>query len=41
MVHREEEPPGANEGALRIIRNVLGGEVLPLQEVTAKYLSPG
>jgi nicotinamidase-related amidase len=38
MVHREKEPPGAKECALRIIRSVLGGEVLPLKEVTAKYL---
>jgi nicotinamidase-related amidase len=38
MVHREKEPPGAKEGALRIIRNVLRGEVIPLNEVTAKYL---
>jgi nicotinamidase/pyrazinamidase len=38
MVHREKEPPGAQECALRIIRNVLRGEVLPLREVTAKYL---
>src|SRR5262245_60667724 len=38
MVHREKEPPGAKECALRIIKSVLGGEVLPLREVTAKYL---
>jgi len=38
IVHREEEPAGAKEGALRIIRNVLKGEVLPLEQVTAKYL---
>jgi nicotinamidase-related amidase len=38
MVHREKEPPGAQECALRIIRNVLRGEVLSLREVTAKYL---
>ena len=38
MVHREKEPPGAQECALRIIRSVLRGEVLPLHEVTAKYL---
>jgi nicotinamidase-related amidase len=38
IVHREKEPPGAKEGALRIIRSVLRGEVLPLNEVTAKYL---
>src|SRR5439155_23218480 len=37
MVHREKEPPGAQECALRIIGNVRRGEVLPLHEVTAKY----
>ncbi|MFB3885121.1 MAG: isochorismatase family cysteine hydrolase [Thermodesulfobacteriota bacterium] len=41
MVHREEEPPGAHEGALRIIRNVLKGEILPLDQVISKYLKPG
>jgi hypothetical protein len=40
MVHREKEPPGAKEGALRIIRNVLKGEVLPLAEIQATYLKP-
>ena len=40
MVHREKEPPGAKEGALRIIRNVLQGEVSPLEQVTVKYLRP-
>ncbi len=40
MVHREEEPPGAQEGALRIIKNVLKGEVLPLDQVISKYLKP-
>jgi hypothetical protein len=38
MVHREKEPPGAKEGALRIIRSVLKGEVLPLAEIREKYL---
>ncbi len=38
IVHREKEPPGAKEGALRIIHNVLKGDVLPLELVTAKYL---
>jgi len=38
MVHREKEPPGAKEGALRIIRNVLKAEVLPLAEIREKYL---
>ena len=40
IVHREKEPPGAKEGALRIIRNVLKGEVLPLAEIKEKYLKP-
>ena len=40
IVHREEEPPGAKEGALRIIRSVLKGQVLPLSEVVATYLKP-
>lgn len=38
MVHRQSEPPGAKECALRIIRNVLHSEVLTLDEVIAKYL---
>ena len=38
IVHREQEPSGAKEGALRIIRNVLKGKVLPLSEVIAAYL---
>ncbi len=38
IVHREQEPPGAKEGALRIMRNVLKAEVLPLGQVIAKYL---
>jgi nicotinamidase-related amidase len=40
MVHREQEPPGAQEGALRIVRNVLHSEVLSLDETIAKYLLP-
>jgi nicotinamidase-related amidase len=40
MVHRQAEPPGAHEGATRIIRSVLHSEVLPLSEVIAKYLPP-
>jgi nicotinamidase-related amidase len=40
IVHREEEPPGAKEGALRIIRNVLKGEVISLNQVISKYLKP-
>ena len=40
MVHREKEPSVAKEGALRIIRNVLKGEVLPLAEIREKYLKP-
>lgn len=38
IVHREKEPPGAKECALRIIRSVLHGEVLPLDQVIARYL---
>jgi hypothetical protein len=38
MVHREQEPPGAKEGALRIIKTVLKAEVLPLDQIIAKYL---
>ena len=40
IVHREQEPPGAKEGALRIVRGVLKGDVLPLDEVVSKYLKP-
>jgi nicotinamidase-related amidase len=40
MVHRETEPPGAQEGALRIIRNVLHSDVLPLDQVIARYMPP-
>ena len=40
MVHRQNEPPGAQEGALRIIRGVLRGEILPLDVVIEKYLTP-
>ena len=40
IVHREQEPPGAKEGALRIVRGVLKGEVLPLDEVVSRYLKP-
>jgi nicotinamidase-related amidase len=38
MVHRQTEPPGAHEGAMRIIRNVLKAEVLGLDDVIRKYL---
>lgn len=41
MVHRQAEPPGAKESALRIIRSVLHSEVVPLDEVAAKYLRKG
>lgn len=41
MVHREEEPPGAKEGVLRIIKTILKGEVLPLDRVISKYLKDG
>jgi len=39
MVHRQAEPAGAHEGAMRIIRNVLKAEILTLDEVVPKYLS--
>ena len=39
IVHREQEPPGAKEGALRIVRGVLHADVLPLDQVIAQYLS--
>lgn len=38
MVHRQQEPPGAQEGAVRIIRQVLHGEILTLEQAIAKYL---
>ena len=38
MVHREAEPPGAKECALRIIKSVLKGEVISLDEAISKYL---
>jgi nicotinamidase-related amidase len=40
MVHRAEEPSGAQECALRIIRNVLHSDVLGLDHVIATYLKP-
>ena len=40
MVHRQAEPPGAQEGALRIIGSVLHGEILSLATVIEKYLKP-
>ena len=39
MVHRQAEPPEVKEYALRIVRNVLHSEVLPLDEVVSRYLS--
>ena len=39
MVHRQAEPPEVKEYALRIVRNVLHSEVLPLDEVISRYLS--
>ena len=38
IVHREQEPPGAKEGALRIVRSVLKGDVAPLDEIIPRYL---
>jgi len=40
MVHRQTEGPEAQAGAIRIIRNVLHGEILSLEEVIANYLTP-
>jgi len=40
LVHREAEPPGAHEGATRIIRSVLHSEVLPMDQVISTYLKP-
>src|ERR1051326_3572167 len=39
MVHRSGEPPEVKEYALRIVRNVLSSDVLPLEQALAKYLS--
>ena len=39
MVHREGEPPEVKEYALRIVRNVLHSEVLPLDKAVARFLS--
>jgi nicotinamidase-related amidase len=39
MVHRPGEPPEVKEYALRIVRNVLSSDVLPLERALAKYLS--
>jgi nicotinamidase-related amidase len=41
MVHRAGEPPEVKAYALRIVRNVLHSDVLPLQDALAKYLPPG
>jgi nicotinamidase-related amidase len=38
MVHRTGEPPEVKEYALRIVRNVLHSEVLPLEEAIVRYL---
>ena len=40
MVHRPEEPPEVKEYAIRIVRNVLHSEALPLEQVVAQYLTP-
>jgi maleamate amidohydrolase len=40
MVHRPAEPPEVKHYALRIVRNVLHSDVLPLDEALARYL-PG
>ena len=38
MVHRTGEPPEVKEYALRIVRNVLHSDVLPLEQAIVKYL---
>jgi maleamate amidohydrolase len=38
MVHRRGEPPEVKEYALRIVRNVLHSDVLPLEEALVTYL---
>jgi nicotinamidase-related amidase len=40
MVHREQEPPGAQEGAIRIMRGVLRADIVSLDEAIRKYLQP-
>ena len=40
MVHRQNTYEGAKEGALQIIRHILRGDVIPLEEVVGKYLKP-
>jgi nicotinamidase-related amidase len=40
MVHRQDELPGAQECALRIIRSVLKGEVISLDQAIQQYLTP-
>lgn len=40
MVHRQADPPEMHDWALEIIRKVLHGEILTLDEVTDKYLKP-
>jgi nicotinamidase-related amidase len=38
MVHRRGEPPEVKAYALRIVRNVLHSDVLPLEDALARYL---
>lgn len=40
IVHRETAPQGRKEATLEIIRDVLHGEVIPLDEVISRYLQP-
>ena len=40
IVHRQNEAAGAKEGALRIIRSVLRGEIIALDRVVEQYLTP-
>jgi nicotinamidase-related amidase len=41
MVHRQADPPEMHDWALAIIRKVLKGEILTLDEVVTKYLKSG
>jgi maleamate amidohydrolase len=40
MVHRQNDPPEMHDWALAIIRKVLKGEILTLEEATNTYLRP-
>jgi nicotinamidase-related amidase len=40
MVHRQADPPEMHDWALTIIRKVLHGDIVNLDEATLKYLTP-